>query len=203
MNALVHDKHFRKVTAIRDRIVGGEVDPEVDDIVAVALDEQREEIGKGEKKIARIKDRLLELQADLEAEEAKDVARRESYRDMQMQAREWKEHGGPLPDALIPACEKAIRKMAAEEAANDRDSVDVEAPDGWEQHDVRSDDDYVYVTFRRARATMTPDAVRKKVAKAIKRVANDYGNSGFEWSKLPWPSNHLRRYVGQIAPQAP
>ena len=203
MGAVLYTKRFAKKAGVHERIVGGCANPETDDIVAIALDEQRDEIRKGEKRIARIEDRLLELQAELEEERKRDLARRAAYTDMQEQAETWKQAGGPLPDALIPACEKAIRKEAALKAANDRDNVEIDAPEGWERHGVRSDDEFVYVTFRRARTTMTTDEVRQKVTATLKRVANDFAQADHQWSELPWPSNRLRRYLHPIAAQAP
>jgi hypothetical protein len=203
MGAVLYTNRFARKADVHERIVSGCPNPETDDIVALALDEQRDEIRKGEKRIARIEDRLLELQAELDEERKRDLARRAAYTDMQAQAETWKQTGGPLPDALLPACEKAIRKKAALEAANDRDNVEIDAPDGWERHGVRSDDEFVYVTFRRSRTTMTTDEVKQEMAATIKRVANDYAQAAHQWSELPWPSNRLRRYLHPIAAQAP
>lgn len=203
MGAVLYTDRFAKKADVHERIVTGRAEPETDDIIALALDEQRDEIRKGERRIARIEDRIVELQAELEEERKRDLARRAAYTDMQAQAETWKQTGGPLPDVLIPACEMAIRKEAAQEAANDRDSVEIAPPDGWERHGVRSDDEFVYVTFRRARTTKTQDEVKQEMAATIRRVANDYAEAAHQWSELPWPSNRLRRYLHPIAAQAP
>lgn len=143
-------KPKRLVKRIMD---GGAIDPANDDLFILPLEETKRAIEQKDKLIGRLEAQMLALQAEIVAEQQ---ARRElasKYREQQEAVAHFQEHGGAIPDCLIPDARDAERERLAELSRAEREAVDVPAPDGWEQASVRTDDEYVYVTFRKKRNT--------------------------------------------------
>jgi hypothetical protein len=150
------------------RIMGGEaIDPANDDLFILPLEETKRAIEQKRKLIGRLEAEMVALQAEIEAERRTQEGLVAKYRKQQEAVAHYQEHGGEIPDCLIPDASDAESERLAALAKKEREEVDLAAPDGWERSSVRTDDKYVYVTFRKERTTDV-EQVKRSLKSQIK-----------------------------------
>jgi Tfp pilus assembly protein FimV len=157
-----------KPSRLVDRLLRGEIDPANDDFFVIALEETKRAAEKKVQRIARLQAQMEKLQAEIKAEELSLEGLQDRYRE-QREAIERYQQTGEIADCIIPRCGDAERKDEAEVRRAECEGADLETPEGWERSSVRADDEFVYVTFRKRRATTgdAPPSVRSRVIDAV------------------------------------
>jgi len=157
-----------KPSRLVDRLLRGEIDPANDDFFIIALEETKRAAEKKVQRIARLQAQMEKLQAEIEAEEHGLEGLQSRYRE-QLEAIERYQNGEEPAECIIPRCEDAERKAEADARREECEAADLETPEGWERSSVRADDEFVYVTFRKRRATTgdAPPSVRSRVIDAV------------------------------------
>lgn len=158
------------LAAIVGRIASGEINPRLDDVFALALQETKDEKHANSLRIRR-------LRADKDAID-KEIARLEK-KQLELDDRFARQHRaigayqetGEIDEILTPDCDKLVADERKKDVRAEFDEVEVTLPDGWEECGKRVDDDFLYVTMRRRRspnkAEPPAERVKSKVAKAL------------------------------------
>ena len=157
-----------KPSRLVDRLLRGEIDPANDDFFIIALEETKRAAEKKVQRIARLQAQMEKLEAEIEAEQHGLEGLQDRYRE-QLDAIERYQNGEDPADCIIPRCDDAERKAEADARRGECEAADLETPEGWERSSVRADDEFVYVTFRKRRATSgeVPSPVRSRVIDAV------------------------------------
>lgn len=157
------------------RLLASEHNLALDDLFSTTLDEADEAILKAEKEHAKAVERIARLEDKIkELKEEKIEITSAIHRF---------EETGEVADVLYPSCEKLLASERQEYASNDAAFKAKEISDaetmvgdvlgtGWSVDDSRADDEFVYVTIKRRRATppTTPRPTRNTIVERVKQA---------------------------------
>lgn len=149
------------VADIARRAASGALDPRLDDVFSVALQETIQEQDRLKKRRDRLEAELARTKDDLAAVEAK--------HERQIAAIEKYQRGDDLDanerNDLTPDCARFEREQLKDEKDAEFEAVKGDIPEGWETTAHRVDDHFIYVTIRRERTrpASTPQPIRKRI----------------------------------------
>lgn len=154
---------------IAGRIVDGSVNPHLDDLFSVSLQQTVSDAEAVRTKMmrlavrkAQIERELLELESEHERLVGEFDAKREAIDHFQ--------ESGEVSDILLPDAEKLTQAEDARRASEEVKEINMSLPDGWEITNRRADEEYYYVTVRCARPDHqndTPEKIESAVAEAF------------------------------------
>lgn len=167
---------FHPDATVAQRVNDGALNPRLDDIFVTALEETVSAKSAAEKRVARLRNRMSEIEAQI-AEAEEEVARIEVRHQRQYDAMAKYERGDDL-DAeeqklLTPEFSSLVsdqRKADVESQFEEHQSAfEKLAADGWETENKRIEDGFLYVTVKRVvEVVAAPEAkVAQRVAKAL------------------------------------
>lgn len=181
--------------AVAQRVVGGDLNPRLDDIFVTALEETVAARTVAEKRVSRLKNRMSEIEAQI-AEAEEEVARIEAHHQRQYDAMAKYERGDDLnaeQELLTPEFSNLVteqRKADLEDQFDaHREVFGRLSDDGWETENKRIEDGFLYVTVKRAvEVAEAPESkVATKVAKALAKFfapSFDRGERVHMWDRL-------------------
>lgn len=162
--------------AVAQRVNDGELNPRLDDIFVTALEETVSAKAAAEKRVARLRNRLSEIEDEIAKADA-EVQRINEHHQRQYEAMAKYERGEDLDgdeqklltpefSSLVSDQRKADVESQFEEHQGAFDKLEA---DGWETENKRIEDGFLYVTVKRVvEVVAAPEAkVAKRVAKAI------------------------------------
>lgn len=165
------------------RLLASEHNLALDDLFSTTLDEADGAILKAEKEYAKAVERLARLEDKIkELKEEKIEITSAIHRF---------EETGEVAEVLYPSCERLLASERQEYASNDAAAKAKEISDaetmvgdalgtGWDVDNSRADDEFVYVTIKRRRATPptvarpTKDTLIEKVRQAFDAHAQSF-----------------------------
>jgi hypothetical protein len=161
-----------KPSAIAERIAAGRINPRLDDVFAIAVQETKDERRANVKRKNRLLARTDEINAELvrldQAQQALDERLKRQHHAIEIY-----QQTGKIDDELLtPKCARLIDQERKAIAEAEFDSVDdtLPVPKGWDKCGQRVDDKFIYVTFKRQRAIKgksPSDRVKAKIVKAL------------------------------------
>lgn len=182
--------------AVAQRVDDGSLNPRLDDVFVTALEETVSAKSAAEKRVARLRARLSQIEGEI-AEAGAEVERINEHHQRQYAAMAKYERGDEL-DAdeqtlLTPKFSGLVgeqRKANVEaQFVNHKDVFDKLEADDWKVEGKRLEGGFLYVTVKRAvDAVPAPEVtVAKKVAKAIAKFFSPDFNRGERvhmWDRL-------------------
>lgn len=156
---------------VAKRVIDGTIDPRLDDLFSVAIQETKEAIRAGEKRAARLLARRDQIEVEMlriEQEEAELNARIASQHEAVAKYQRGEELSDSEVQLLTPACAQSQRPSKTEvEAEFDQHRQSI--PEGWEVTGTRMDEDFIYVTMKRERVSKKPptETVTGKIKAAL------------------------------------
>ncbi len=156
---------------VSTRVADGTINPRLDDLFAVAIQETRDALSASAKRRDRLFARLDAIEAEIALidDEEKEIEARLGY---QHEVIAKYQRGDDLDEAerelLTPKNIQPIRPDKKKEKA-ELDEHQKTIPEGWEVANRRVDDEFVYFTIKRERTAKIASiaTVTKRVAKAL------------------------------------
>ena len=192
-----------KPAAIAERIATGEVNPRLDDVFSVAIQETKDERRANAQRENRLLARIDEIKAGMKRLAAENAAL-DARLAQQHEAIAKYQQGDDLDEAeralLTPKCDRLARDLLKADADAEYEAVKETLPAGWEATGHRCDDDFIYVTIRRERVRKASpeESIRKKIQRVLNLFfAPDFDRQGRVqlWDRLGT--------LGPINPAAP
>ena len=161
-----------KPAAIAERMVAGKINPRLDDVFSVAIQETKDERRANEKRVNRLLSRIDAIHDELarlaEAQKALDDRLNQQHHAI----KKYQQSGKIDDELLTPKCAQLIDQERKAITEAEFDSVEDTLPlsEGWEKCGQRVDDEFIYVTFKRQRAIKgksPSDRVKAKIVKAL------------------------------------
>lgn len=163
---------------IADRIVKGAVNPHLDDLFSVSLQETVSAAETVRTKMMRLAVRKAQIErelSELEAEHERLVGEFDEKRE----AIDHYQESGEISEILLPDTELLIENEDARVASEEVKEIDISLPDGWEITNRRADEEYYYVTVRCARPDHQNDTL-EKIESAVTDAFSAYTAPDFD-----------------------
>jgi predicted nuclease with TOPRIM domain len=157
-----------KPSDIVARIDTDQINPYLDDLFTVSLQETVDEADAVRKKMMRFAARRVEIERGLKELEDEHERLENEFKKKRAAIDRYQD-GDDVPAILYPKCEQLAKAKEAEVAKKELESARFDPPKGWEISNERCDDEYLYVTVRRrreARPIEIPEQIKKKVKDA-------------------------------------
>jgi len=163
---------------IADRIVDGTVNPHLDDLFSVSLQETVSEAEAVRTKMLRLAVRKAQIERELQELEAKHERLVGEF-DEKRSAIEQYQESGEVADILLPDTAKLAGAEEDRLAKEEVKKIDIPLPNGWEITNRRADEEYYYVTVRCARPER-PIEVPEQVQEAVSKAFENYSAPEFD-----------------------
>lgn len=194
-----------KPESIVSRIASGQLNPHLDDIFTVTLDETLKQTDKVFERRQRLISRKDEIEQELAtlADEERELVRR--YADQREAITRYQETG-EINEILIPSCETLEKAEAKAERDAEIEAVSSElaVPKDWEVDRRRVDDNYVYVTLKRKRENVSDGRPVDRVSKKVQKVIELFRSPDFDRKqRIQFWNSRFRASIQPIIPAAP
>lgn len=194
-----------KPASIVARIASGEINPHLDDVFTVALEETKAKQDKIFDRRQRLISRMEQIENELAALENEERDLVERYAD-QYEAISRYQETGEIDEILIPSCE-AIERAEVEADRNaeiEAVSSELSIPDDWQVERKRVDDEYVYVTLKRKRENVLDGRPEDRARKKIQKVIDLFRSPDFDREqRIQFWNSRFRANIQPIIPAAP
>jgi hypothetical protein len=168
-----------KLPSIVERIATGKVNPRLDDVFAVAVQETKDEKRANARRTNRLLARIDEINTELprleRAQEALDDRLERQHRAIEI----YQQTGEIDEELLTPKCVKLVGQEGQADTEAEFEAVSDTLPESWEVIDKRVDDEFIYVTLKRQR-TIKVDHPSNRVKSKIRQVLDLFRGPAFD-----------------------
>ena len=161
-----------KPSAIAERIAAGRINPRLDDVFAIAVQETKDDKRANVKRRNRLLARIDKINAELARLDLAQQALDERLKRQDHAIGLYQQSGKIDDELLTPKCAQLIDQERKADTEAELDAVEdtLPVPEGWDKCGQRVDDKFIYVTFKRQRAIKgksPSDRVKAKIVKAL------------------------------------
>lgn len=168
-----------KPADIAGRIASGAVNPRLDDVFAVAIQETKDRKCSNTQRINRLLARMDAINAEIDRLERANAALDDRVEQQHRAVEHYQKTGEIDDDLLTPLCAKQLKQEVRADAEAEFEAVKNDLPAGWDAISHRIDDEFIYVTLRRERSLRAVPP-RQRLKERIAKVLDHFRQPTFE-----------------------